>query len=158
MSCASDFPGAFPALGPVTYLPMAEDEVAAALVTPAPEERTWFHATNEDAARAACRQGLIPSCWVGGDSCCVFGYERCGDIPAYRGEWVLEIRSHALSSQLKAWWVPATTIRRVWKNGEPLSPATLAALAVQLASPKGCDCELAGQTRVQIERWRRTWD
>jgi hypothetical protein len=158
MSCASECPGAFPALGPVTYLPIGEDEVEAALLTPAPEEQTWFHATNEYAARAACRQGLIPSCWVGGDSCCVFGYDTRGDIPAYRGEWVLEIRSHALASQLKAWWVPVNAIRRIWTRGEALLPSAVAARAVRLASPKGCDCELAGQTKAQIERWRATWD
>ena len=158
MLCASDCPGSFPAKGPVTYLPLSPEEVQASMTESAPAERTWFHATNERAARAICRQGLIPSCWTGGDSCCVFGYNEVSQIPVYRGEWVLEVRSHALESQLKAWWVPAGAIRGVWRNGKFYSAATLrATLGVLAEPPGGCACELSSITEGQIALWRGSW-
>ncbi len=158
MSSASDFPGTFPSIGPVTYLPLAPHEVRDLMKGEPPIERTWFHATHERAARAACRQGLIPSCWTGGDSCCVFGYDDMDQIPIHRGEWVLEVLSHALESQLKAWWVPATAISGVWRRGRFTRADALRVPSSWLSAPSGsCACDLADLTTTQIKRWRTTW-
>jgi hypothetical protein len=124
----------------------------------APAEQIWYHATHESAARAACRQGLIPSCWTGGDSCCVFGYDKMEDIPVHRGEWVIEVRSRALDSQLKAWWVPVGAITGVWLRGTFLSVEQIRVSITSLAQPTGnCICELSALTAFETSRWRETW-
>ena len=152
---ASDFAGAFPAAGPVTYLHLTPAEAQELMLTPPPAERRWFHATYEHVARAASIEGLVPSCWAGGDSCCVFGYDRLVDIPVHRGGWLLEIHSRALPSQLKAWWVPAAAIRGVWRGGEWMSREVLRRETVATSNPAGCSCDLAELTSAQIAEWRQ---
>jgi hypothetical protein len=144
--------GAFPALGPLTYLPLDLAAVRAALDGDYERPRTWFHATNEAAARSAAVQGLLPSCWVGGD-CCVFGHDETER--ARRGDWLLEIRSPALPGQLKAWWVPPQAVRGAWHRGRFVGRNELRQGAVALYAVHGsCDCELAALTVEQVARWR----
>jgi hypothetical protein len=145
--------GAFPALGPLTYLHLDLAAARAALDGDYERERTWFHATNEASARSAAVQGLLPSCWVGGDCCCVFGHDEPDQ--ARRGDWLLEIRSPALPGQLKAWWVPPQAVRGAWHRGRFVDRHELCQGAVALYAPQGsCDCELAALTVEQVARWR----
>jgi hypothetical protein len=145
--------GAFPRLGPLTYLFLSEAEVRAALGGEYGEERLWFHATDEAAARSAALQGLLPSCWLGGDCCCVFGHDDREQ--ARRGEWLLEILSPALPGQLKAWWVPPEAIRGAWHHGAFVPAAELRQNAVPLCGPStACECDLGRLTAEQVSRWR----
>jgi hypothetical protein len=145
--------GAFPELGPLTYLFLSAAEVRAALGGVFGREAVWFHATDEVAARSAALQGLLPSCWVGGDCCCVFGHDD--RARTRRGQWLLEIHSLALPGQLKAWWVPPQAIRGAWHGGAFIPADELRRGAVALAEPDGsCDCDLAALTTEQIALWR----
>lgn len=145
--------GAFSALGPLTYLHLSEDEVRAALSGEFGRERVWFHATDEASARSAALQGLVPSCWRGGDCCCVFGHDE--RVDNRRGRWLLEIRSAALPGQLKAWWVPPDAIRGAWYDGRFVEAAELRREAVGVAEPDGsCECDLASLTAEQVALWR----
>lgn len=145
--------GAFPALGPLTYLHLDSAEVSAALESEAGPECIWYHATDEASARSAALQGLVPSCWRGGDCCCIFGQDE--RLENARRPWLLEIRSPALPGQLKAWWVPAYAIQGAWHRGQFISVAELRQGATALADPAGsCECNLAALTREQVARWR----
>jgi hypothetical protein len=153
VSCNHFDRGAFPALGPLTYLHLREDEVRAALAGDFGGERVWFHATDEAAARSAALQGLVPSCWLGGDCCCVFGHDERAE--SRRGQWLLEILSPALPGQLKAWWVPPEAIRGAWHHGKFVAADALREGAVALADPDGgCECDLAPLTVEQVALWR----
>jgi hypothetical protein len=149
--------GAFPLAGPLTYLrvPLAEirDCLQSAEFAPV---SIWFHATSEHAARAAAAEGLIPSCWCGGDSCCVFGHSSFDEMPRWRRQdWVVEIESRALPGQLRAWWVPPQAIRGVWHDGQFFGRDELEARSgvAELVS-ESCPCDLHGLTSEQIARWR----
>jgi hypothetical protein len=52
--------GAFPALGPLTYLHLDLPAVRAALDGNYERERTWFYATNEAAARSVAVRTAAP--------------------------------------------------------------------------------------------------
>jgi hypothetical protein len=151
----SDRLGAFPCVGPLTYI--AHDAVHAreGMHGDYPKLRRWFHATTEEAAASAAWQGLVPGCWRGGDCCCVCGYDSLDDVPTHRVDWVLEIYSRANVGQAKAWWVPPQAIRGAWtlgvfyeatelrERGEPL-----------LGEVGGCACDLSELTREQALLWR----
>jgi hypothetical protein len=145
--------GAFPALGPLTYLSLSEVQVRATLRGDYGAARVWFHATDETAARSAALRGLLPSCWFRGDCCCVFGHDDREQ--ARRGQWLLEIRSPALPGQLKAWWVPPQAIRGAWHGGTFIPAEELKEGAIALTDVDGsCDCDLAALTAEQIVLWR----
>lgn len=161
MSDQPDLTGAFPLVGPLTYMPLDMDSVRAALDGPYPESRTWYHATWEPALGAILRVGLIPSCWWGGDSCCVFGYDRPEELPeGRRSGWTLEVSSRALTGQLRAWWVPPSGVRGAWHEGLFWSRSELRA---QFPDPapvtrEGCYCELSELVSEQQRLWRSTWE
>jgi hypothetical protein len=144
--------GAFSLSGPVTYLAGSCAEVDELLAANYPAPTTWFHGTTRVAAISACWQGIVPSCWCGGDSCCVFGTDS-RDAVAPHHDWVLEIHSPALPGQLKAWWVPPQAIRGAW-NGGLFTPAeAIREMGVPLLQPTGCPCEISEKTRQEIEKW-----
>ena len=147
--------GAFPVHGPLTYLPLTEAEVRAARSGPFRSPVVWYHRTGEAEAASAAWQGLIPSCWVGGDGCCVFGVEDPAAGSRLRGDWVLEIVSPALPEQQKAWWVPPAAIRGAWYAGVYHYADDLRLRGRPLLDPPGsCACELATVVAEEIARWR----
>lgn len=149
--------GAFPLAGPLTYLRADFAEIREHLESAefAPVS-IWFHATSEHAARAAAVEGLVPSCWCGGDSCCVFGRSSLNEVPRWRrADWVVEIESRALPGQLKAWWVPPQAIRGAWHEGQFFTREDLVARSgLADAVGESCPCDLHELTREQIARWR----
>jgi hypothetical protein len=149
--------GAFPRDRPLTYLHLTEAEVRALRAQAPPPEVTWFHATSEEAACAAALYGLVPSCWRGGDSCCVFGYSFREEIPLRRRrDWIVEVHSRALPGQLKAWWVPPQAIHGAWHH-DRFHPATdLRERAAEIPEVRQqCGCDLALVTAEEIARWRQ---
>jgi hypothetical protein len=149
--------GAFPLAGPLTYLHADLAEIREYIASDErPPVSLWFHATSEEAARAAAVEGLIPSCWCGRDSCCVFGYSSLDDVPERRQrDWIIEVESRALPGQLKAWWVPPQAIRGAWHEGGFHTRDELATSPAQRAAvAETCSCELHELTREQIMRWR----
>lgn len=151
--------GAFPIRGPLPYLPLTEGELQSARLGPFRPAVTWYHRTGEAQAASAAWQGLIPSCWVGGDGCCVFGDNNRDSGSAHRGDWVLEIRSSALAEQQKAWWVPAAAISGAWHRGVFHGADDLRRRGRPLLDPSGsCNCELAAHCAEEIARWRETAD
>ena len=81
--------------------------------------------------------GLIPSCWVGNDGCCVFGVDdRSGRSAGYRGDRPLEVQSPALPEQQKAWWVPPAAIRGAWHAGVFFDAVELRRRGGPLLNPK----------------------
>jgi hypothetical protein len=149
--------GAFPLRGPVTYLHLTVTEVREALRGPYPATTTWFHQTDEAEAASAVWQGLIPSCWVGGDGCCVFGDDRRQPASPYRGDWILEVQSPALPEQQRAWWVPPARIVGSWHDGGFYSATELRELGPPLLRPTGtCGCDLAELVGEQVALWRMT--
>ena len=149
--------GAFPIIGPVTYLQLTPEEARLALEQgPYPEVRRWFHATAEEVASIALRYGLVPGCWLGGDTCAVFGRDSIHDFPTYRqNAWFLEVESEALPDQLRAFWVPHAAINHVWHHGLTVN---VAASNDQPRIRGGCSCELSNLCREEQARWRRSWD
>jgi hypothetical protein len=98
---------------------------------------------------------LVPSCWYGGDCCCVCGYDARNQVPAHRGEWVLEIYSRAYDGQAKAWWVPPQAIRGAWNLGVFYEAAELRERGGPLlTNVAGCACNLAPLTLKQGQLWR----
>jgi hypothetical protein len=155
-SSGSDRLGAFPILGPLTYLPLTPAEVRGALAGPYRPPTAWFHTTSQPEAASAAWQGLIPSCWVNGDGCCVFGTDRA-EPNAFRGDWTLEILSCGLPEQQTAWWVPPAAIRGAWHAGVFYNVAELRMLGPPLLAPTGsCACELAELVAEQVALWRPT--
>jgi hypothetical protein len=149
--------GAFPALGPITYLYLSVPEVERALETgPYRPMTRWFHATTREVAALALEQGLTPSCWRHRDTCAIFGYDSIDDLPAYRqSSWILEIESAALTGQLKAWWAPARSIRAVWHKGRRRAVAPRLIYPELRGQVDGCACELSELTRAEQLTWRR---
>lgn len=134
---------------------------AAARTGPFPAESTWWHATYPDRLLAILQAGLISSCWCGGDSCAVFGFDGAEEVPGSRsGDWLVEVRSCALpGSSAKAWWVPPSAIQRLWRDGHAISVAQALQVAERGKPPTvdGCGCELTDVVREQQEAWRATW-
>lgn len=144
-------------MGPITYLNVSPEEAKRSLESgPYPPVTRWFHATTREVVALALAQGLMPACWRGRDTCCVFGYDSINDLPAYHGSsWILEIESAALLGQLKAWWVPAASIRAVWHQR---SRHTLAAqLVYSPVLTDGCACELSDLTCAEQLMWRKQY-
>lgn len=149
--------GAFPIRGPLVYLPLTESDVRAARAAFFRPSVTWYHRTDEAQAASAAWQGLIPSCWVGGDGCCVFGVDDRGGGSSYRGDWVLEIYSPALPEQQKAWWVPAAAVRGGWHVGAFYDADDLRRRGGPLLKPTGsCACDLAAVVAEEVAAWRET--
>lgn len=149
--------GAFPIRGPLTYLPLTEAEVRVARDGPFRPSVVWYHRTDDAQAASAAWQGLIPSCWVGGDGCCVFGVDERDGASAFRGDWILEIRSSALPAQQKAWWVPAAAIRGAWHEGVFCDAGELRERGGPLLNPaNSCGCELSAVVAEEIAAWRET--
>jgi hypothetical protein len=147
--------GAFPIRGPLVYLPLTEAEVRSARSGPFRPATVWYHRTAEAQAASAAWQGLIPSCWVGGDGCCVFGVDDPDGGSGYRGDWVLEIHSSALPEEQKAWWVPPVAIRGAWHDGVFHDADDLRSRGWPLLAPSGsCACELAVVVAEEIAAWR----
>lgn len=152
----SDRLGAFPLTGPLTYLAADLDEARRRMDDEYPPVRPWFHATSEEAAASAARQGLAPGCWHGGDCCCICGYDELDDVPAHRrGDWILEIHSRARAGQAKAWWVPPQAICGAWNLGVFYEASELRELgAPSLGAVVGCACDLNELTREQAALWQ----
>lgn len=151
----SDRLGAFPRIGPLTYLADDVVEARAGLRGEYPTLRRWFHATTEEAAASAAWQGLVPGCWHGGDCCCVCGYDSLDEIPRHRGDWIVEIYSRAYDGQAKAWWVPPQAIRGAWNDGVFYEAAELRERGGPLlGAVSGCSCNLNELTREQAGAWR----
>lgn len=151
--------GVLPVAGPVPYLPddgrQRHDRFAADLPTAV---RTWWHVTWEPMPAVAARQGLIPSCWSGGDCCVVFGHDEFCTPSALRGDVVIEVRSRALPGQLKALWVPWWCIVGAWRNGQFIAADHLRREAAELVDrTSGCTCALSAFMREQQTLWRATW-
>ena len=149
-------------VGPLPYLKVSEADVrAAASAGPFPAESMWLHATYPNRLLVILHVGLIPSCWWGGDSCAVFGFNSADQVPLSRsGDWLVEIRSCALpGSSAKAWWVPPSAVQRLWHHGCAISidRAERAAECNQPPKVDGCGCELVDTVREQQEAWRATW-
>jgi hypothetical protein len=148
-----------PVEGPVPYLPddgrAARDRFAGELPAAA---RTWWHVTWEPMPAVAARQGLIPSCWRGGDCCVVFGHDERFEPSGLKGDVVIEVRSRALPGQLKALWVPWWCIVGAWRRGRFVSAEQLRQEEVELVDPTaGCGCGLTEMMREQQALWRSTW-
>jgi hypothetical protein len=161
MSALPELLGAFPTLGPITYLDLSEAAIQAAIEAgPYPTERTWFHATYSDRLPLIARTGLIPSCWWGGDSCAIFGVDQPRDVSLVRrADPLIEVRSRALDYSVKAWWVPPSAIQGVLLGSErrSLSPERDAGSLVWSHEPDGCGCELREIVREQQQLWRQRW-
>jgi hypothetical protein len=151
----SDRLGAFPHIGPLTYI--ADDVVHAreTMHGDYPTLRRWFHAATEEAAASAAWQGLVPGCWQGGDCCCVCGSDSLDEVPSYRGDWILEIYSRACDGQAKAWWVPPQAIRGAWNLGAFYDAVELRERGGPLLDEvSGCACNLSELTSEQAHLWR----
>jgi hypothetical protein len=155
--------GTFPLTGPVTYL-TDDPNAARALLDHGefPEPTTWWHVTDLGSLSSVLVIGLVPGCWRGGDTCAVFGIDALADVPRWRRhDPIVEIRSAALPGQVKAWWVPPTAIRGVWRSGTFI-PAHQLSDAYPLQIPPsditdGCPCRLTRLSRDQQTAWRATW-
>jgi len=154
--------GSFPAVGPVTYLTDDPFECQRLMGGPLPSVCTWFHGTSERAAGLACVQGIAPGCWIGagGECCGVLGYDSPDDFLQRRGHlWIVEIAGPALGGDLKAWWVPPSNVRGVWRL-DSFSPRNEVAATSRepLTEPRvGCACPLSDICSQQQAFWRSTW-
>lgn len=151
--------GLLPVEGPVPYLPDDGRPAGAyfAGVKPA-AVRTWWHVTLEPLPALVARQGLIPSCWRGGDGCVIFGHDERIEPPPLKGDVVVEVRSRALPGQLKALWVPWWCIVGAWRGDQFVSAEHLREEGAELIDPtNGCSCELSSFMREQQALWRSTW-
>jgi len=150
--------GVLPLAGPVPYLTLSERRARTLLLGPRPTTAsTWVHATSIDGAIAAACEGLIPSCWRGGDGCVVFGSSALEDVHPARGPALVQVRSRAIAGQLRAWWVPRAQVRGAWIDGKFVGVQALRATAHRrLADVTPCSCPLADLVREQQELWQRT--
>ncbi len=150
--------GAFPEGGPLTYLPLTASEVRSALRGDYPKPRVWYHATLQAHVPSICQFGLVPSCWYGGDSCCIFGADERWEAAARGTGWVIEIESASSVGQLKAWWVPAGALRGAWHQDHFYARRELA-LGAARPPPvgDGCQCDLSALVKEEIRRWRMSW-
>jgi hypothetical protein len=157
----SDLLGAFPVDGAVTYLTDNPRECRRLMRGPKAPVRTWFHGTTERVARLACVQGLVPGCWLReGGECCVHGYYSLDAFLERRKHlWIVEVRGPVLAGDLKAWWVPPSYVRGIWRFDSFISREEVAAMHVDaLVEPRtGCGCGLSSECAEQQSTWRSTW-
>jgi hypothetical protein len=151
--------GILPLLGPVPYLAESDREARALLAGPCPSERTlWLHATSCEVALIAAHQGLIPSCWHGGDGCVVFGCADPEDAVPPRGDALIEIESRALPGQQRAWWVPWPLIRGAWMRGKFVTVGQLRDRPMLRGTEVcPCACPLSSLVSEQQALWRSSW-
>lgn len=151
--------GVLPAEGPLPYLPENERPVRERFAGELPTAvRTWWHVTWEPMPALAARQGLIPSCWRGGDCCVVFGHDERFESSPAKGDVVIEVRSRALSGQLKALWVPWWCIVGAWRGEQFISAERLREEPAELVDPTtGCGCGLSAYMHEQQALWRASW-
>jgi hypothetical protein len=157
--------GVLPLEGPVPYLHDDGRVPANRFNSELPSTvRTWWHLTHEPVPAIAARQGLIPSCWFGGDSCVVFGHDDFEPGEASEDISVIEVRSRALAGQLKALWVPWFCVVGVWRGRDFVPSRDLLAEQGQISDPVercGCGvsnfCELSSFMTEQQDLWRSTW-
>ncbi len=149
--------GAFPLAGPLPYLDITPEQLERLRAGPYARPRTWYHATHGGAVAAILAEGLIPSCWWGGDGCCVFGYETLDDARSRETGWVIEIRSEALECDLKAWWVPRSRIVGVWHETSFHPAEQPAHRPHRRATVRDkCGCDLAPICEAEAQLWRET--
>jgi len=154
--------GSFPNAGPVTYLTDDPQECLVLLAGHSPPARTWFHGTTERVACLACVQGLAPGCWTGagGECCGVLGYDsRAAFLERRAHLWIVEIYGPAVDTDVKAWWVPPSCVRGIWRREVFLPAGEVAAVCDELFSePRtGCPCGLSAVCSSQQALWRSTW-
>lgn len=157
--------GVLPLEGPLPYLHDNGENPADRLKSELPSTvRTWWHFTHEPVPAIAARQGLIPSCWQGGDGCVVFGHDdfEPGELPD--GVSAIEVQSRALEGQLKALWVPWFCVVGAWRGRNFVPSSELLLEEVQLVDPVGecrcspsSSCELSSLMIEQQDLWRSTW-
>lgn len=156
--CLEDEGGILPDAGPVPYLTLDEQHARRLLAGPQPTaSSTWVHATTTQVAVTAAHQGLVPSCWRGGDGCVVFGSSGPDDVHPCRGQALVEVHSRAIAGQLRAWWVPRVHVRGALIAGEFVTATELRGTTpgpVPDVTP--CSCPLAGLVCEQQALWRRT--
>jgi len=148
--------GSFPLEDPVVYTTDSPRAARRSLEGRLPGFSRWFHATSERNAVQAIFYGLIPSCWHGGDCCAVCGHDALEDVHRHHGSWILEVESPALSGQLKAWWVPASNIKGVWRHGAFESAECIRERTVKpkrLVDARPCICPLRMLVVEQILAW-----
>ena len=154
--------GSFPITGPTIYLTDDPLQCSRLMEGPRPSESTWFHGTNERAARLSCVQGIAPGCWIraGGECCGVMGFDSLDSFLGRKEHlWIVEVVGPAISGDLKAWWVPPTDVVGIWHLGTLSKRQEIAATcSEQLAEPmEGCSCPLSDICFKQQDLWRSTW-
>jgi hypothetical protein len=158
----SDIRGSFPVSGPITYLTDDPDECKRLMRGVFAPPTTWFHGTTERVARLACRQGLVPGCWIAADGgCCgVLGLDSLEAFLERRAHlWILEVVSPAIESDIKALWVAPKAIRGAWHRDLFYARDELAAASPDAPTEpvEGCQCPLATICAEQQAIWRTTW-
>jgi hypothetical protein len=154
--------GSFPIVGPVTYLTDDPIECQRLMEGPLPAIRKWFHGTSERVARLACIQGIVPGGWIqaGGQCCGILGYDSLNEFLDRRNHlWIIEIFGPALDGDVKAWWVPPSSIQGVW-HGETFIPRELMAAQHDEVAAEfrcGCNCNLKEICVQQRAVWQATW-
>lgn len=150
--------GVLPVEGPVPYLPDDGRSARERFAGELPAVRTWWHITWEPMPAVAAKQGLIPSCWRGGDCCVVFGHDDRSTPSPAKGDVVIEVRSRALAGQLKALWVPWWCVQGAWRGNRFVSARQLRTEHVELVDTTcDCNCGLSAMMREQQVLWRMTW-
>lgn len=148
--------GAFPVVGPVPYLSLPVGEVAASLVGPFPPLQTWFHRTPAANVESIARFGIVPSCWRGGDCCCVFGATERSNAERSSDDWLVQVDMPSLEGDAKAWWVPPQAVTGAFFNDTFFARNVLllrgSAAPLRLGS---CNCEIDHLVRAEIARWCR---
>jgi hypothetical protein len=158
--CARSTSGALPNGEPVPYVtddPLEARTLLAGGVNA--DLRRWYHATRSVNLASIVWYGLAPGCWLGGDSCVVFGIDRRTEVPSWRrGDPVLEIVSAAPASQAKALWVPPHRLVGVWQRSEFVEAEHLRREIAPPARPvlDGCLCPLSEICREQQQIWAAT--
>lgn len=152
----SPLDGSLPEAGAVPYLLDDETQARDALRGRRGAPLRWFHATDAETAFIAVRQGLMPSCWRGGDCCGICGHDDFDDVHLHQGPWVLEIVSRALPGQVKAWWVPPSAIQGGWLDGVFTTAEEMRASAPLCPDDdaRPCPCGLSQLVEDHIRAWR----
>jgi hypothetical protein len=147
--------GVFPIGNPIPYTGLVE--VLHGGNTPL--LRTWYHGTWGNRVASIAQYGLLPSCWFGGDCCCVFGFEsQMFESYSKYSDWIVEIRSRVVANaDLKAWWVPPSHIVGAWHERHFYPRQELLLLPgrhidVRLTTPK-CSDEAC---HIQYAVWQDT--
>lgn len=164
---ATVYPGALPVDGPPHMLLADPDEAVAAASQSVPyRPATWWHQTEHDKVGRILRRGLLPGCWIGHDTCVVFGVDQrpTSDDGRIGGDVaIVEVHSPVPRGDVKALWVPANAIRGFWHAGSFTSRAdALAAqdtsdwstISTSGGSVAGCPCDMARFCAALQEQWR----